>query len=117
MSCDGYSKSSGLASIAVGDIKPDVDITPSPYDWTVSVYGNGLTGDIVIAGYDENGNLTGISFDELTAENENEYNTTVFDGLGFSENCKTVKVFLFDKFKNMSPLCPNAEQDITESFN
>lgn len=117
VSCDGYSKSSGLASIAVGDIKPDVDITPSPYDWTVSVYGNGLTGDIVIAGYDENGNLTGISFDELTAENENEYNTTVFDGLGFSENCKTVKVFLFDKFKNMSPLCPNAEQDITESFN
>ena len=37
VSCAGYTKSSGLASIAVGDIKPDVDITPSPYDWIVSV--------------------------------------------------------------------------------
>ncbi|UKI37511.1 MAG: hypothetical protein L6V93_05090 [Clostridiales bacterium] len=55
-------KSSGLSSIAVGNVEPTVDINPSTDDWIVSVCGDGLTGDIVIAGYDADGNLTDISF-------------------------------------------------------
>ena len=49
VSCDGYTKSPRLSSIAVGDVETAIDIKPSPYDWIVSVCGDGLTGDIVIA--------------------------------------------------------------------
>lgn len=113
VTCAGYVKRSDRAAVAVGDVKPKLSISPEKTDCSVRVEGHGLTGQIVIAGYDEDGRMTDVAQAELTTKGSNQYDTRIFEKLGFGSRCETIKVFLLDADHHMLPLCPSQEASIS----
>lgn len=109
ISCAGYSRNSQMVPILVGSAEPYIMFYKEDSEWNIEVDGDGLIGDIVIAGYDENGRMVSVETQKLTVEDECYYYADIFNELGFSRDLKKIKAFLFDDINNMSPLCRSEE--------
>ncbi len=114
VSCGAYSRNSEEAAAAVGNIEPSFDIYDKGDDYVVCVDGNGLCGDVIIAGYNENGKMTDIASVKLTAEN-NYIEKSIYEDLGFGEKCKSLNIYLFDSLNGMTPYCKAGKRLLSDA--